>query len=137
MISPPNDPNTEKEVPPPIQEPPLNENNGYPDNLLDYCKTNLRDMIAYALLIIGILILFFEPIVGGLLVGLVFGIYFGNEVIAYLTHWKEGIHYQRVAKHIIIAGLAIAFFISAPAIFIGTAIAMAIKQLFNEPKTLG
>lgn len=103
-------------------------------DLLDYFKNHTRETIAYILLVLGLLLLFYEPIYGGLLVGIVAGIYFGDEVIDYLKNWKFSVntrqHYVEVARHLITAGLAIAFFISAPAIFLGAAISIGIKQLF-------
>lgn len=109
------------------------------DDLLDYFKTHSRETISYILLILGILLLFVEPIYGGLLVGIVAGIYFGDEVINYIKNWKNSINsqnrYSEVARHLIFAGLALAFFISAPAIFLGAAIAVGIKELFLGKET--
>ena len=78
--------------------------------------------------------MFAEPIYGGLLVGIVAGIYFGDEVVNYIKNWKTSVtaedRYGEVARHLISAGLALAFFISAPAIFLGAAISIGIKELF-------
>lgn len=104
------------------------------DDLLSYFKNHSRETIAYVLLIVGILLLFVEPVYGGLLVGIVAGIYFGDELINYIKNWKTNISsqesYKQVARNLIFAGLAVAFFISAPAIFMGAAISIGIKQLF-------
>lgn len=106
------------------------------EDLLDYFKNHSRETISYILLILGILFLFYEPLAvyGGLLVGVVAGIYFGDELVNYITNWKTSINssnrYVEVARHLIFSGLAIAFFISAPAIFLGAAISIGIKQLF-------
>lgn len=106
------------------------------DDLMDYFKNHSRETISYILLILGILLLFFEPIYGGLIVGIVAGIYFGEEVVNYIKNWKSSINsrdgYTEVARHLIVAGLALAFFISAPAIFLGAAISIGIKQLFLQ-----
>lgn len=102
--------------------------------LLDYFKNHSRETISYILLIIGILLLFTEPVYGGLIVGIVAGIYFGDAVISFIKNWKAAIvsrnNYSEVARHLILGGLAIAFFISAPAIFLGAAVSIGIKQLF-------
>lgn len=106
-------------------------NNG---DLLDYFKKHTRETIAYILLVVGILLLFYEPVYGGLLVGIVAGIYFGDEIVNYIKNWNSSVnthqHYVEVARHLITAGLAIAFFISAPAIFLGAALSIGIKHLF-------
>lgn len=105
---------------------------GDTDYLGGYFKLHSREIITYVLLILGIILLFFDALYGGILVGLVSGIYFGDEIIDYILHWKSSIHDHGVARNLIIAGIAIAFFISAPAIFLGAAIAIGIKQLFVE-----
>lgn len=111
-----------------------NRPSGSSDNLLEYFKQHSRETISYILLILGIVLLFFHPLYGGLLVGIVAGIYFGDEIVDYIKKWKgktEGrIDYKELARHLICAGLALAFFISAPAIFLGAAISIGIKQLF-------
>lgn len=103
-------------------------------DLLNYFKTHSRETIAYVLLVLGLLLLFSEPVYGGLIVGIVAGIYFGDEIIDYIKNWKTNINsrdnYPEVARHLILGGLAIAFFISAPAIFLGAAISLGIKQMF-------
>lgn len=110
------------------------ENRPATEGLLDYFKNHSRETISYILLILGILLLFYEPVYGGLLVGIIAGIYFGDELIHYIKNWKTSINsqnrYAEVARHLISAGVAIAFFISAPAIFLGAAISIGIKQLF-------
>lgn len=108
------------------------------DNLLSYFKHHSRETISYILLILGILLLFYEPLYGGILVGIIVGIYFGDEIVTYLKNWKSSINsqdrYPEVARHLICAGLAIAFFISAPAIFLGAALTIGINQLFLHDK---
>lgn len=104
------------------------------DYLGGYFQAHSREIITYVLLILGIILLFFDPLWGGVLVGLVSGIYFGDEIVDYIVHWKDSIHTHGVARNLIIAGIAIAFFLSAPAIFLGVAVAIGIKQLFVESK---
>lgn len=109
-------------------------------DLINYFKTHSRETIAYILLVVGILLLFSEPVYGGLIVGIVAGIYFGNEIIDYLKTWKTSINsrnnYPEVARHLILGGLVIAFFISAPAIFLGCAISIGIKEMFVGQENL-
>ena len=110
------------------------ENHSGKEDLFNYFKNHSRETISYILLVLGILLLFTEPVYGGLLVGIVAGIYFGDEFVGYIKNWKTDINtknrYAEVARHLIFAGLAIAFFISAPAIFLGAAVSIGIKQLF-------
>lgn len=107
---------------------------GSKNDLLNYFKEHARETISYVLLITGILLISSWPLYGGLLVGIIAGIYFGDEIINYIKSWKSmvsyGLNYPLAAKHIVLLGIAIAFFISAPAIFLGTAVSIGIKQLF-------
>lgn len=101
-----------------------------PEGLNDYVKAHTRETIAYILMILGIILLFFDPISGGVLVGLIAGSYFGEEIVDYLKAWKIGADYEAITRNFIIGGLAIAFLVSSPAIFVGLAVAVGIKQLF-------
>ena len=110
------------------------------NDLRSYFKNHSRETVAYVLLILGILLLFSEPVYGGILVGIVAGIYFGDELVNYIKNWKNSItshsSYNQVARNLIFAGLAVAFFISAPAIFLGAAVSIGIKQLFIGDDTI-
>lgn len=114
---------------PPLTPPPKKE-----DSILDYLKANVRETICYILLVLGILLIYFEPLYGGLLVGIVGGIYFGDEIMDFFKYWKDFLDKEGIAKCLVLTGLALAFFIAAPAIFVGIAIAIAIKQIFNSTK---
>jgi hypothetical protein len=101
-----------------------------PDNLLNYFKVHIRETITYILLVIGIILMFFDQLYGGILVGLIAGIYFGDEIVNFIKSWSTTTDSKKVARNLILAGIAIAFFISAPAIYLGAAISIAVKQLF-------
>lgn len=108
---------------------PQNKDNNSSD-LLNYFKVHLRETITYVLLVLGIVLLFFDQLYGGILVGLITGIYFGDEIVGYIKSWSSATDSKKVARNLILAGIALALFISAPAIFLGAAIAIAVKQLF-------
>lgn len=104
------------------------------DNLVDYFKDHSRETISYILLIAGILMIIPWPFYGGLLVGIVGGIYFGDAIINYIKNWKGNVsstgNYSVTSRHLVLLGVAIAFFLTSPAIYIGAAVAIGIKQLF-------
>lgn len=104
------------------------------DSLMDYFKNHARETVSYILLITGILLMTYWPFYGGILVGLVAGIYFGDDIVKYIKNWKTSLipsgSYSLIARQIVLLGIAIAFLISAPAIFLGAAISIGIKQLF-------
>lgn len=88
-----------------------------------------RDIIAYVLMIAGIVLLFSQPWIGGLIVGIVAGLYFANELMHDATSINELIDKQGMVRSLIFGGLLIALFISAPAIFIGAAVAVGLKHI--------
>lgn len=92
-----------------------------------------KDLVAYILLILGIVLLFFQPIYGGLLIGIVGGVYFSNEIIEVLKRLTTLIEEQGITRSLILGGLVLAFFICAPAIFVGAALVVCLRWfVFNE-----
>lgn len=104
------------------------------EGLYTYAKSNTRDTIAYILLVIGLILLFFAPFWGGLLIGVVIGLYFANEILSVLTNINDFIDRQGLVKSLILAALALAFFIAAPAIFIGAALTVLARFLLADKK---
>ena len=100
------------------------------DHVVEHLKNHPREVISFVILVVGIILLFFQPVIGGILVGLIAGIYFSDEIISYIADWSRDVDEYAFTKHIICFGIALAFFIAAPAIFVGIAIAIGIKLLF-------
>jgi hypothetical protein len=109
----------------------LNPNKYSPDHIVEYFKTHTRETASYVLLVLGILLLILDfTLYGGVLVGIVAGIYFGDELVSFISNFRVTFSSQGVAKNIILGGVGLAFLISAPAIFLGMGISIGIKQLF-------
>lgn len=109
-----------------------NENFG---NLVNYATANTRDTISYIVLIIGIVLIFFHSFYGGALIGFVVGLYFSGELLALAKNFSSLVDDQGIVRSLIAGGLFVALFISAPAIFIGIAVAVAVRQILF-PTTL-
>lgn len=105
------------------------------DNIVSYATANTRDTISYVLLIIGIVLLFFHPFYGGLLIGLIAGFYFSSEILAVIRNFNDFVDEQGIVKSLIGAGLLLGLLISNPAIFIGIALAVAIRQILFPDTT--
>ncbi len=97
------------------------------EDVVNYTKNNKRDTIAYALLVVGIVLLFLEPAYGGLLIGIVASIYFARDLGLWITFLKS--NRQGTAKMIVLTGTLFAIFFQAPAIFIGFAIGALLQKL--------
>lgn len=103
--------------------------------LFSFARTNTKDAIAYIILIIGIILLFFERFSGELLIGVIFGLYYSPEIQSLFRNFNEFIEEQGIVRGIVLGVTALALFISAPGIFIGAVLAVIIKYLFNTDKS--
>jgi len=90
---------------------------------------NTRDIIAYILLLGGLLLLPFRPFIGGVLVGIVFGLYFSKLLIKPLKQLEEAVDNLGVVKSIILAAFFLALLVVAPGIVVGALAGVGIKEL--------
>ncbi len=97
------------------------------ENFRTYLKFHYADIAVYLVLVLGILLLFFSPVYGQIVVGLVAGVYFHREILGYLSQWKRGIELNKMGKGLVLGGIAVTSVISMPAFFIGMAIAVFVK----------
>lgn len=103
-------------------------------NLFSYAKANTKDTIAYILLIIGLILLFFHPHYGGFLIGIIAGLYFSEETIFIATHFNELINEQGLVRVLVLAALLVGLFIMAPAIFLGTIVGSLVMRVIVPNK---
>ena len=102
------------------------------EEIYNYASSNTRDMIAYVLLLVGLILLLVEPSwYGETLIGVIFGLYFGQEIYQWAIHYKDFVEEQGFVKNLILCGTLLAFFIEAPFIFIGACVAIGIRQLIH------
>lgn len=103
------------------------------DDLLGFAKENTRDTVAYIFLIVGFLLLFFEPLYGGTILGILLGLYFSTELGGFWKHSNDWIENWGMVKTLVLAGILLSFFVSGvgPAvIMIVAAITVVLKQTF-------
>ena len=104
--------------------------------MMSFAKSNTKDTIAYVLLFVGILLLFFQPFWGGLIIGAVGGLYFADPIIHWARHFQEYLEREGLVKVLILTCVALGFLIVAPAFFLGAAGAIGIKFiLIGESKS--
>ena len=99
------------------------------EDIYQLASSNLKDTLAYVAMIIGILMLFFEPFYGGAIIGIIAGLYFTKEIITPLKSIESFIEKQGMVRSLILGGLLLGIFIEAPAIIIGMAVAVGLKQI--------
>ncbi len=95
------------------------KNNENVDGVFNFAKSNTKDTLAYILLIIGIILMFFEPQWGGLLIGLITGLYFSDEIIYIVKNFNGLIEEQGLVRILVLAALFVTVFILLPFLFLG------------------
>lgn len=105
------------------------------EDVVHYAKNNTIETIAYALLIIGIIMLLFAPYAGQVLVGAVAGYFFGSELIDYIQNIRSFVDEEPIVRSLVLGGLAIALFIGSPLLFIALFVVAGIKYLFYRKST--
>lgn len=101
-----------------------------------YAVSNKEQTVTYILLALGILLLFFNPLFGEIIVGLVAGYHFAPQIVYYLRNLSQIFEGQDQLRYIVLTGTLIALFITAPGIFIGAVIAALFKQfIFSNRNT--
>jgi hypothetical protein len=101
------------------------------EGLYDYAKSNTIDTIAYIVLIVGIILMFFQSYIGQIFVGVVVGYYFSSEIAYILRSTNEIINQHGIVKSLILGGALLAFFILSPLLFLAAAVTVGIKQLIR------
>ena len=104
------------------------------ENLFSFAKENTSDTLAYFLLVLGIIFLFFQPFWGQLLIGLVAGYYFSDEIIAFCKNFEREINQQGMVRSIVFGATLVALFVMVPMIFIGAGVVAGLKYLFLSGK---
>ncbi len=90
-----------------------------------------EQVITYAALIIGLIILFFNGILGGFIVGLVVGYHFADEIMYYLRHLGALLRGANHLRMITLSGLGLAILIAIPSLVIGAVLVAVFKQVLG------
>jgi len=99
------------------------------ESIYSYAQSSTRDTLAYVILITGLVLLFFHPFIGGSLIGLIGGLYFAKEITEFARSTQEFLEEYGMVRSLVFGGGLLGLFISAPAIFIGAAIAIGLKTI--------
>lgn len=102
------------------------------NRIYDYSQQNPRDTIAYILLVLGMIILFFNPFFGALLIGIVLGLYYSAEFLFVFYHLNEFIHEQGIVRSITAGAALLAIAFGAPGLVIGTGFSVMLRSLFGS-----
>lgn len=108
-----------------------------------FINENKWEIASYVLLIFGLFVSFANQFFGGLLVGLVLGVYFSQEIVDKVGSFKSFIDREGIFRGFIIVAAILALLILAAGLLIGTAIGAwvrpflgkAISSPFDKPKS--
>jgi len=99
------------------------------DTVSCFVTKHTRDVIVATILFFGVVIAFFHHLWGGLIIGVMGGTYFSDEIIQFFGNLVRQFEQQGMLRSLIILGIFVSFFILAPSIIIGGAVAMGIRHL--------
>lgn len=108
------------------------------ESITDYMKGNTKETLSYIFLVVGLLLLLFDPVsgYGGLILGVISGLYFSDELAYLAKNAKDSIEDFGLVKSLTLGAVLLAIFIKIPFLLIGAAAAVAAK-IFLWPKRTG
>lgn len=105
------------------------------NDLLNVAKTNAKDIIAYVLVIIGIILTLIHSFWGGFIVGLVLGYFYRSELVQAIANYQRIIEQEGLVKSVILGGTLLVLLIGSYPLFIGAAIIVALYYVIGKDLT--
>lgn len=102
------------------------------EGFFEFVSTHKWDSIAYLLLFIGLIVMFFHDVIGGLIVGVILGIYFSDNLKSRFEQLKEHVEHEGIFKSFVAVAAVIALFISTLGLCVGTVIGVLLRPLFGH-----
>ena len=100
--------------------------------IVDVFKTNMGDTIAYLLLAASLLYCFFEPFIGGIIVGFIIGLYFSKHVFTLAAQFREFLITEGIFRGFIIIAALAALIITAPGLCLGAVVGTFTRPFFGQ-----
>jgi hypothetical protein len=125
MVTPP-----EENKPKVTEEPPVKPT--MLGGIVNLFKTNIGDTIAYLVLAASLLYCFFEPFIGGLIVGFIMGLYFSHHAFHLATQFREFLITEGIFRGFIIIAALAALIITAPGLSLGFVIGTFTRSFFGR-----
>lgn len=102
------------------------------ENVYHMARNVQGDTIAYIVLAIGLVLTPWMPLWGGALVGIVFGIYFCDEMLNRVKGFRNYLAKEGMAKTLVCAGATVAILIWLPTLVLGAVAAVGIMALVRR-----
>lgn len=100
--------------------------------VVDVFKTNMGDTVAYLLLAASLLYCFFEPFIGGIIVGFIMGLYFSKHMFTLAAEFREFLITEGIFRGFIVIAALAALVITAPGLCLGLAIGTFTRPFFGR-----
>jgi hypothetical protein len=100
--------------------------------IVDVFKTNMVDTVAYLLLAASLLYCFFEPFIGGVIVGFIMGLYFSRHAFRLAAQFREFLIAEGIFRGFIIIAALAALIITAPGLSLGFIIGTLLRPFFGH-----
>lgn len=113
-------------------EKPTNTPNPDSPGFFNYIKNNKVDVLAYVLLFIGLLLSFFERVIGGLIVGFILGTYFSIEIKEEVEKFKEFISHEGIFRGFVLVAAAVSLMIASPGLCLGTIVGVLVRPFIRK-----
>lgn len=101
------------------------------DNLISFFKENSKETVVYVLLILSLVLLFFDAstMYGGLIIGILFGLYFIDEISGAIKNVHTLIDTYGMMKTLVCGAALLALLIKAPFVILGVAVVVLFKMV--------
>lgn len=121
-------PKDEKSSKKPIPDLPLTK-----EGFKEFFSEHKWDAFSYLVLFIGLLITaIFDRFIGGILVGLVLGMYFSQDIHHKFSFFKEYLDQRGIFRSFVLLAAIIALLLASPGLCIGTAIGAFLRPYLGE-----
>ena len=100
--------------------------------IVDVFKTNMGDTIAYLALAASLLYCFFEPFIGGIIVGFIMGLYFSKHAFILSSQFREFLITEGIFRGFIIIAALAALVITAPGLCLGMMLGTFTRPFFGK-----
>lgn len=101
-------------------------------NLKSFLEENRWDALAYLILFFGLIFSIFERFIGGIIVGIVLGLYFSQEAKDKFAEFKEFLAVEGIFRGFVIVAAIIALLIASPGLCIGVVLGAFLRPLFGD-----
>lgn len=107
-----------------------NKDDNKVEQLCNYAKSNKEEIGVYTALALAILFLFFAPLLGELILGVIGGFYFAKELAQFFQNSRFLYDDHGRLRYTVIIGLLVGLFLMVPVFILAILLTASIKQFF-------